>query len=91
MQPAQITIPNHIKKIGIINRSVTDRQNQNQIINVIEGILTGESIGADRIGSEESLMGVKDALLQTDRFNITIPAVHLNGVANPMLNGPLDY
>lgn len=91
MQPAQITIPNHIKKIGIINRSVTDRQNQNQIINVIEGILTGESIGADRIGSEESLMGVKEALLQTDRFNITIPAVNLNGVANPMLNGPLDY
>jgi len=91
MQPAQITIPAHIKKIGIINRSVTDKQNQNQIINVLEGILTGESIGADRIGSDESLMGVKEALLQTDRFSVSFPAVNLNGVANPMLNGPLDY
>lgn len=91
MQPAQITIPNHIKKIGLVNRSVTNKESQNQIVNVIEGILTGESIGADRIGSEESLMGVKEALLQTDRFNVTIPAVNLNGVANPMLNGPMDY
>jgi hypothetical protein len=90
MQPAQITIPGHIKNIGIINRSITDRQNQNQIINIVEGVLTGESIGADRLGSEESLMGVKEALLQTDRFTVSIPTVNLRGTANPMLNGPLD-
>lgn len=91
MQAAQITIPSHIKKIGLVNRSVPDKQNQNQIINVIEGILTGESIGADRMGGEQSLFGVKEALLQTNRFEVSVPAVNINGVASPMLNGPLDY
>jgi hypothetical protein len=91
MQPAQITIPYHVKKIGIINRSITDKQNENQLLNVLEGIITGESIGADRLGSEESLLGVKEALLQTDRFIVSLPTVNLRGVANPMVNGPLDY
>ena len=89
MQPAQISIPSHIQKIGIVNRSLSDKQNQ--IVNVIEGILTGESIGADRLGAEESLMGVKEALLQTDRFIVTIPAVNVSGFANTTSNGPLDY
>lgn len=92
MQPSVVTIPPHIIKIGIINRSVVDRNNQNQqFVNVLEGIITGESIGADRIASDRAMEGVMQALNQTGRYEVSIPAVNVPGADNPYSSQPLDY
>jgi len=88
LQPANVTIPPHIKKIGIINRSLASKDDK--WLNIIEGILSGESIGADREGAEQALNAVKTELEKSGRFTVTLPAVSLQGnTAN--FDAPLDY
>lgn len=88
LQPASITIPPHIQKIGIINRSLASKDDK--WLNIIEGILTGESIGADREGAENAMNAVKTELERSGRFTVSLPAVSINGnVVNS--DSPLDY
>ncbi len=84
LEPAQITLPPYIQKIGIINRSLVKKDNQ--WMNVLEGVLSGESIGADREASEEAMVGLKSMLDQSDRYDVRIPAVSLtnDGIAGSM-------
>lgn len=73
MQPAEITIPAHLTKIGVVNRS-TVKKNQDtkdKVLNVLEGIVTGESIGADRQASEECLNGLFQITSQQNRITYT--------------------
>jgi hypothetical protein len=73
LHPAQISIPSHIQQIGLVNRSLAGKKDK--VINVLEGILSGESIGADKEGSERSLLALQQALQQTNRYIVTMPAV----------------
>jgi hypothetical protein len=73
LQPAQITIPSHIYKIGLVNRSIAGKSDR--VLNVLEGILTGENIGEDREGSDKALISLKDLLDQSQRYEIIIPAM----------------
>lgn len=88
MQPAEITLPPQVVKIGLINRSVAD--NQNQALNLLEGLLTGESIYADRRGSEEALVALKQMLEETNRYQVSLPAVNLPGNVAGMEAGLID-
>jgi hypothetical protein len=82
LQPARITIPPHIKRIGIINNSRP--LNQNVLSSVLEGVLTGESIGADQIGAENAISGVHQSLTNTQRYVVSMPSVRLPN------NGAID-
>ncbi|MCC7051250.1 MAG: hypothetical protein IT239_05665 [Bacteroidia bacterium] len=84
MQPAEITIPAYINKIGVINRSViTYKQDtKDKIFNIIEGILSGEEIGADRKASEECINGLFNIVTQQNRINYTrLPNLSGTGTA----------
>lgn len=50
MRPADITLPDHIVSVGVINRSLPAEDKM--LGNVLEGVLTGEGIGNDRKGSQ---------------------------------------
>jgi hypothetical protein len=84
LQPADITIPSHIQKIGLVNRSLPGKNEQAD--NIIEGVLTGESIGADREGSELSLTGLAETLRQSERFEISFPAAGYTNRTNGGMN-----
>lgn len=73
LQPAEITIPSHIYKIGLINRSMAGKSDR--VFNVIEGILTGEDLGEDREGGDKALLGLKAALDESERYQVLIPAL----------------
>jgi tetratricopeptide (TPR) repeat protein len=88
LQPAEITLPPQVVKIGLINRSIADQQNQ--ALNMLEGLLTGESIYADRRGSEEALVALKRMLEETNRYQVTLPAVNLPGNVAGMEAGLID-
>ena len=76
--PAKITLPQHIKKIGIANRSLPDKENT--FLNILEGFVTGESIFADREASDKCIHGLFDKLNNSPRFQaVLIEGANLKG------------
>ena len=55
-RPADIDVPNNIKNILVLNRSLPSKGNQAE--NILDGILSGETIGLDKYGSEECVLGL---------------------------------
>ncbi|NLL27338.1 MAG: hypothetical protein GX259_00930 [Bacteroidales bacterium] len=64
--PAQVTLPQHIQKIGVLNRSLPAKGEVWK--NVVEGIFTGESIMADREGSYNVCKGLVFKVNNNPRF-----------------------
>ena len=54
--PSAVRLPNHIKKIAVIDRSARERK----IINILEGGITGEGIGQDESAAQRSIEGLID-------------------------------
>ncbi len=78
LKPATITLPSDIKQVGIINRSLPGKGQG--FTNFLEGLVTGESIAADREGSLECQRGLAAGLNQAPRFNaVVIEGVDLRG------------
>src|ERR1700731_2836888 len=69
-EPAPVSIPGYIKKIGIINRSLI--ADENKLINKIDQLLAEKGPELDKEGSQESVRGIKDALSQNGRFTETV-------------------
>lgn len=65
-EPARITIPSDVMKIGIINRSVPSEGNK--VIDQIDKILSLEGLKMDKEGAEAAVLGVKDELTRFDRY-----------------------
>lgn len=63
-KPAAVDVPAEVKKILLVNRS------EGAAAAVIEGILSGESIGADRILSERCMAGAEQILATNGRFEV---------------------
>lgn len=66
MLPALVEVPKHIKTIAIIDRSVPD----DNIRNIIEGGLTGEGIGQDKLGTQTAIDGVNAMLQNSVKFAV---------------------
>ena len=56
LKPADITLPEHIQKIAVANRSLPSKKNV--FGNVLEGLLTGEGIFMDREGSADCVFEI---------------------------------
>ncbi len=66
VEPAPVTIPSFIKKVGVINRSMpTD---ETKAIDAIDKVLSLEGTNLDRDGALESIKGLSDELLKNTRF-----------------------
>jgi hypothetical protein len=65
-ESAPVSIPGYIKRVGIINRSLP--ADNNSVLNKIDQILSVKGPELDKAGGEESIRGVKDALMQNNRF-----------------------
>jgi len=67
LEPAPVTIPSHIKKIGIIDRSLPSEENEQQ--DKLDQVLSIEGANLDREGSRETLRGINDELSRNERFS----------------------
>lgn len=74
LKPANIYVPSKIKTLAVVNRSLPVKGGGNRVVNVLEGLLSGEEIFADRRGSERCIMGVADGLSNSPRFSVTVPS-----------------
>lgn len=70
-EPAPVTVPAYIKKVGVINRSMpTD---ETKAVDVIDKVLSLEGDKLDREGADESIKGLSDELLNNNRFTEVKP------------------
>lgn len=64
---APVTIPNYIKRVGIVNRSKAS--DETKTLNKVHEIVSMETPNMTKEGSEESMKGLKDALIENKRFD----------------------
>ncbi len=64
LYPAEIDIPADIKSIALIDRTAPE----NKVLNILEGGLTGEGIGQDKMASQITLNAVYRTLSNADRY-----------------------
>ncbi|MBL7780242.1 MAG: hypothetical protein JNM22_03425 [Saprospiraceae bacterium] len=88
LQPAQMTLPEHISTVAVVDRS----KPSNGWLNVLEGLVTGEAIGQDRRSREEAVRGLTDALTRTPRFTVKNTGIEMEGSkAGNNLPAPLAW
>jgi hypothetical protein len=75
LQPAQMTLPEHITTVAMIDRS----KPSNGWSNFFEGLLTGEQIGQDRRSRQTAMDGLTNALTRTPRFQAKTTGIELTG------------
>jgi hypothetical protein len=76
--PAQISLPQHIKKVGVLNRSMPAKGEW--VTNVLEGFITGESIMADKDASNNCAMGLVTMLNENPRLTaVLVTSTKLKG------------
>jgi hypothetical protein len=72
LNPADITFPEEIRKVVVVNRTYPDEEGK--VLNIIEGVLTGEGVGTDRRATEECIRGMIETMLQSPRFDLVRPS-----------------
>jgi hypothetical protein len=90
LKPARIDVPNEIKTVAVLNRSLPDKGEKAG--NIIEGILTGEGIFNDRLGSEKCIYGIVDLLNNSPRFKAVRPTdIDIRGTGTGAFPAPLEW
>jgi hypothetical protein len=73
IEPAPVTLSQHIKNVGVINRSVpTD---ETKILDVIDKALSLEGVNLDKDGAEQAIIGLSSELLNNSRFDFRTPSL----------------
>ena len=88
--PAEITLPQYVNTVAILNRSLPDKRDQ--LVNVLEGFITGESILADREGSFNCIRGAEAHLNESPRLKaISIETDTYKGTGTRQFPELLDW
>lgn len=66
IEPAPVTLSGQIKKVGIINRSLTSENAAK--VDKLDQVLSGELGDIDKVGAEETILGVTEELNRNERF-----------------------
>lgn len=79
MIPCVLNLPDHIESIVIIDRS----KRETNLIQVLEGGITGESIGQDEIASKMCIEGLYNQLKNAGQFRVIRPGIQMKGSDKP--------
>jgi len=67
VEPAPVTLPRELKKVGVINRSIpTD---QTKTLDIVDKALSLEGADLDKDGAEQCILGLTDELMNNRRFD----------------------
>jgi len=80
-EPAPVYVPNHIKRVGILNRSESTK---NKAIDKIDKILSAEGLSLDKEGAERVVQGIKDEFEKDQTFD-EVKVVTSDKIENPGL------
>ncbi len=89
LEPGQINLPPDVKTIAVINRYKPDRT-KDKVLNFIEGLLTGEMVGTDLVGSRAAVEGLQRKLSESPRVKVIFVPYDLKGSGTGFFPNPLD-
>lgn len=90
VEPAPVTIPGHIKNVGIINRSMPTEETR--VIDVVDKVLSAEGANLDKDGAIASIRGLTDELSGNDRFTeVKVLDIDFRTPKNGMFPVPLSW
>lgn len=88
--PPQATVPENIKTVAVVNRSLTSKEDKPN--KIIEAVLSGEIEVSDRKASAEAIKGVFERLPENAVFRCVIPQeTQLTGSGTREMPPPLDW
>ncbi len=73
IRAADVSVPSTVQKVAVIDRSGASNVGQG-ILGVLEGVLTGEALGADTEGRSETVRGLREMLATSGRFEVVQPS-----------------
>lgn len=92
LKPADIYVPGKIKTLAVVNRSLPTKGDGSRILNIIEGVVTGEGIFVDRNASERCISGVAEGLMNSPRFSVSVPTgLNIRGTGTAQFPEPLHW
>lgn len=87
-----VVLPLELQKVGIVNRSLVVEGENRKVLNVVEGVLTGEGVYEDRDGSFACLAGAATELNQLGLVEARVlDSVLLPGTGSGIQPLPLDW
>lgn len=90
LRPADINGIDNIERVTILNR--TEDPNKGSGRNLMEGILTGETIGADKRGAEDCTMALRECLSRSENYKtVTIINKKIQGSGRSYMAAPLSW
>ena len=92
LKPADIYVPGKIKTLAVVNRSLPAKGDGSRVVNILEGLVTGEGIFVDRNASERCVSGLADGLVNSPRFSVTVPTgLDIRGTGTAQFPEPLKW
>jgi hypothetical protein len=89
LAPAAVRMPDELQRIATANRIVAT-SGRDKFFDVLEGVFTGEGIGVDNAGAQESVMVLGQALGENSpRFKVTQAQLQLEGRTREFFLAPL--
>ena len=88
LRPADVSLPKEIQSVVLVNRYKANRQNQ--WLNIVEGIFTGEILFADKRGVEQALAALQGRLMDGPKYRVSIANDMFYGTGTGILPPPLD-
>lgn len=91
VEPAPITLPAHMKKIGIINRSLAS--DKDKMMDKVDQILSMEGKTLDKEGAEESIKGLQEELKRNNKIHevLILEADQLENPGFGVFPAPLSW
>ena len=90
IEPADINIPEHIEQVMVLDRSAPSKANQAE--NILDGLLSGESIGLDSQGAKKCVRALENSLNNSPKFSlIASDAISLKGTGTSEFPNPLKW
>ena len=72
---AQINIPADLDTLVIVDRTRLAKNSGKKVLNVLEGIVSGEPIMGDKYGTQNCLSNLERLLIQSDRITLGTPQI----------------
>jgi len=86
--PAPYSVPHYIKSLAIIDRSIPE----NEDLNILEGILTGEGLKQDKLATQIVIDGLDRSLQSSTRYDVTRTTEKMQGSGSgSTFPNPLDW
>lgn len=88
LDPADITLPADVKRIAVLDRH-RPRNTGQAVLDVLEGIVTGEAVNMDREGARVAVSGVVERLAEGPRFDPAVPLIDRDQFPSDIFDRPL--